>query len=208
MALTIHVNHSSSDLPLNTSGVDWIEVDTDNDGIIFSNGSDTIADGEASPGESALNGAGVVLDGTEQVFPHYFLNDASVALLKEIFLMGDGNHRYVVACEFDAVTVSEPMLQLWDDTAMNTVASTVLGGDTPNDSWIRGITTTDALPGVGWTGSPLAGSADGNFLLLNNGDGALTGAETLYFQLKCVIPATQVDGGASVPIMVVKWTSV
>ena len=208
MALTIHINHSEVDSPLLTGGVDWIQVDTDNDGLIFSNGSDTVADGEASPGESALNGAGVVLDGTEQVFPHYFLNDASVALLKEIFLMGEGNYRYVVACVFDASTVSEPVLQVWDDTGMSTIASTVLGAGTPTDSWIKAITTTDALPGAGWTGSPLAGSSDGHFLLLNNSAGALTGSETLYFQLKCVIPATQADGGASVPIMVVKWTSV
>ena len=208
MSLTIHVNHSSTDSPLLTSGVDWIEVDADNDGIIFSNGSDTVKDGEASPGESALNGAGVVLDGTEQTFPYYFLNDASVALLKEIFLMGEGNYRYVVACDFDGATVSEPVLQLWDDTDMDSVDSTVLGAGTPASSWITGITTTDALPGASWAGSALAGSSDGHYLNLNDGNGALTVAETLYFQLKCVIPATQVDGGASVPIMVVKWTSV
>ena len=89
MSLTIHINHSSEDSPLNTSGVDWIEVDPDNDTLIMSNGSDTVKDGEASPGESALNSAGVVLDGTEQTYAHYFLNDASAVLLKEIFLMGE-----------------------------------------------------------------------------------------------------------------------
>ena len=31
MALKIHINHSTSDLPIGTSGVDWVEIDTTND---------------------------------------------------------------------------------------------------------------------------------------------------------------------------------
>ena len=208
MALTIHINHTSQDSPLLTSGVDWIQLDTDNDNIIFSNGSDLIADGEATPGESALNGAGVVLDGSEQTFPFYFLNDASVALLKEIFLMGEGNYRYVLAFDFDALTVSEPVLEAWDDSSLNTVASVILGEGTPAFSWIKGVVTTDGLPGVSWAGIPMAGSSDGNFLNLNNEAGALSGAKTLYCQLKGVIPASQSDAGASTPVIVVKWTTI
>jgi len=208
MALTIHINHSAVDSPLLTSGVDWVQVDTDNDNIIFSNGSLLVADGEASPGETALNSAGIVLDGTEQVFPHYFLNDASVALLKEIFLMGDGNYRYVLAFEFDDSTVSEPVLEAWDDSDLDTIASVILGEGTPSYSWIKGKTTTDALPGVAWTGTSIAGSSDGYFLNLNNGNGALSVAKTLYCQLKCVIPASQSDAGASTPVLVVKYTTI
>jgi len=208
MALNIHVNHSAVDSPLLTSGVDWVLVDPDNDTLIISDGSDTVADGEASPGESALNGAGVVLDGTEQVFDSYFLNDASAVLLKEIFLMGEGNYRYVLAFDFDDSTISEPVLEVWDDSDMDSIASVVLGEGTPTDSWIKGVVTTDALPGVAWTGSPLAGSSDGHFLNLNNGNGALSVAKTLYAQLKVVVPASQSDAGATTPILVCKYTTI
>lgn len=208
MALTIHINHSAQDSPLLTSGVDWVEVDTDNDSLIISNGSDTVKDGEATPGETALNGAGIFLDRSEQTFPHYFLNDISAVVLKEVFLMGEGNYRYVLAFDFDASTVSEPVLEVWDDSDMDTIASVILGEGTPSYSWIKGIVTTDALPGDDWTGLSLAGSSDTHFLNLNDDNGALTVAKTLYCQLKCVVPATQVDGGASTSVIVAKWTSI
>jgi hypothetical protein len=68
--------------------------------------------------------------------------------------------------------------------------------------------TTDSLPGVGWSGSRLAGATAGHFLNLNNGNGALTGAKILYAQLKVIVPSTEVDGGAEQPILVVKYTTV
>ena len=208
MSLNIHVNHSSIDSPLLTSGVDWVLLDTDNDNLIFSNGSDLIKDGEVSPGESALNSAGIVLDGTEQTYPKYFLNDSDVTLLKEIFLMGEGNSRYVLAFEFDDSTVSEPVLEVWDDSDMDSVDSVVLGEGTPTDSWIKGVVTTDGLPGVAWTGDALAGSSDGHFLWLNNENGALSVAKTLYAQLKIVMPSSQIDAGATIPVLVCKYTTI
>lgn len=208
MALNIYVNHSSTDSPLNTSGVDWVLVDSDNDRIIISDGSDTVDDGEPSPGESALTSAGLVYTGAEQTYDRYFLDDVGSNELKEIFLMGSGNYRYVLAFDFDAETASEPVLEAWDDATMQTIDSVVLGSGVATASWIRGITTTDALPGVSWTGSRLAGSADGHFLNLNDGNGALSVADTLYCQLKLVVPSTQISGVATTPILVVKWTSV
>ena len=208
MSLDIYINHSNTDAPLLTSGIDWVEVDSDNDTIIVSNGSDVVADGEATPGESALNSAGLVLDGTEQTFEHYFLDDASAVELKEIFLMGEGNNRYVMAFDFDASTASEPVLEVWDDITMQTVNSVVLGSGTPSASWMKGITTTDALPGVDWVGTTLAGSSDNHFLYLNNENGALTGADTLYCNLKIVVPASQTDAGVTTPVVVIKWASV
>jgi len=208
MSLDIYINHSNTDAPLLTSGIDWVEVDSDNDTIIVSNGSDVVADGEATPGESALNSAGLVLDGTEQTFEYYFFDDASAVELKEIFLMGEGNNRYVMAFDFDASTASEPVLEIWDDITMQTVNSVVLGSGTPSASWMKGITTTDALPGVDWVGTTLAGSSDNHFLYLNNENGALTGADTLYCNLKIVVPASQTDAGITTPVVVIKWASV
>jgi hypothetical protein len=139
------------------------------------------------------------------VYDKYILDDVGSNELKEIFLMGAGNYQHVVAVDFDGVTASEPVLEAWDDISMKTTENVVLGENVPDLSWIRGVTTTDGLPGAGWVGKPLAGSTEGYFLWLNNQAGALTVAKTLYFQLKVTIPASQEDSGNSQPILVVKF---
>jgi len=207
MALKIHINHSTSDLPIGTSGVDWVEIDTTNDEIIFTDGNDTVKDGEAIPSDTQLNSAAPILDSTEQTIPMYLLSDNSASELKEIHNMGAGNYRYVMAFEFTTATVSEPVLEAWDDTDLDSVDSVPLGSGTPSSSWFRGVTTTAALPGAAWTGSRLAGSSDGNFLWLNNESGALSVADVLYCQLKLVIPATQQDAGSTNPVLAVKYAT-
>lgn len=207
MALTIYVNNGASDVPLNFSGSTWTEIDTINDTLIFSNGSDVVADGLAIPSDSQLNSAAPILTGLEQTVSKYFLADNSANILREIFNMGSGNKRYVMAFDFDAATVSEPVLEVWDDTNLNTIAGTVLGAGVPTSSWYRGITTTDGLPGVGWTGYRLAGSSDTHFLWLNNENGPLLVASTLYCQLKIVIPSSQTTGGTAIPVFAIKYSS-
>jgi len=208
--LTIYANVGTSDNPLNLSGADWIEIDVDNDELIFSGGSDTVADGKAIPSDTQLNQAGLLLlqPRVEQTYDKYFLADSNANLLREIHNMGSGNYRYVMACSFDGETASEPVLELWDDTDLDSVDATSLGSGTPSSSWFRGVATTDGLPGAGWTGSRLAGSSDGHFLWLNNENGALSGADVLYFQLKIVIPSTETDGGAEVPVFAIKYATV
>lgn len=205
--LDIWVNAGVSDVVLGTSGADWVEVDVDNDFLIFSAGSDTVKDGEPIPSETQLNQAGILLTGSEITVSKYFLADNSVNLLKQIHNMGAGNYRYVLAFDFDDATASEPVLEIWDDNDLDSIDNVTLGEGTPSLSWWRGITTTDALPGVGWTGSRLAGSSDGNFLWLNNENGALSGADTLYCQLKIVLPSTQQDAGVANCVVAVKYAS-
>ena len=207
--LDIYANCDTSDSPLNTSGVDWVEIDTANDEIIISGGSDTVADGEPIPSETQLNQAGLLLiqPRIEQTYDKYFLSDDSAGLLKQIHNMGEGNYRYVLAFDFDDSTASEPVLELWDNTDLDSVDIVPLGSGTPSASWFRGIVTTNSQPGAGWTGSRLAGSSDGYFLWLNDQDGALTSAKTLYCQLKVVVPSTQTDAGASVPVIAIKYAT-
>ena len=123
--------------------------------------------------------------------------------------MGNLDKRYVLAFDFNAGTASEPVLEVWDDTNLNTSTGTILGGGTPSSSFIRGITTTAGLPGAGWiTGATrMAGSSDGNFLFLNDQNGFLTGASTLYANIAVVIPASQTTGFSANPVFVVKWLS-
>ena len=207
MALTIYANTGTQDTELGTSGVDFTEISPLNDKLIFSSGSDVVKDGEPIPTQAQLISAGVVLTGAEQIVSKYFLQDDSASELKEIFNMGNQDKRYVLAFDFDAITASEPILEVWDDTDMDTIDDVTLGGGTASLSWWRGITTTDGLPGTDWVGNRLAGSGSGYFLYLNNENGALAVPTVLYCQLKIVVPATANAGGSASPIIVVKWTS-
>jgi len=207
MALIIYANTGTSDQELGTSGAEFTEFSVGNDTLIFSAGSNVVKDGEPIPSQSDLIQAGVILSGAEQIVPLYLLADLSDDELKEIHNMGNQDKRYVMAFDFDAATASEPVLELWDDSDLDTIDGVTLGAGVPSSSWWRGITTTDGLPGSNWVGSRLAGSGSGYFLELNDGNGPLSGADTLYCQLKIVIPASAVNGGSAVPVFAVKYTS-
>ena len=205
--LTIYANIGTQDTEVGSSGSSWQLIDVDNDRLIFSAGSTAVDDGQPSPSDTQLNSAGMLLTGIEQTVDRYFLDDNDAGILKEIHNMGADNKRYVLGFSFDAATASEPILEVWDDSDMDSIALTALGSGTATSSWYRGITTTDALPGAGWTGSRLAGSSDGHYLWLNNQNGALSGADVLYCQLKIVISASQTDAGAEEPIIAVKYAT-
>lgn len=205
-SLKIYVNCDTQDLPYGTTGVDWVEVNLGADALIFSNGSEVVKDGEPIPGSSALNQAGIVLTALEQVVPHYFLADFNENLLKEIHNAGNKDKQYVFCFAFDGATASEPVLEMWDNTSLNTFINYSLGAGTASNSWFRGIVTTDALPGANWVGNKLAGSSDTHFLWLNNQVGALGAAKNLYCNLKVVVPASFPNASAETPIMVVKYT--
>lgn len=205
MGLSVWINVSAIDSPLGTSGVEWIEFSEGNDLLIFTKGSTAIDEGQPTPSQQDLISAGVILTGSEIIVDKYFLLDASASALREIQLMGNQNTRYVMAFDFDAATSSEPTFEVYDDDNLNTIASVLLGENTPTQSMVRGITTTGALPGTNWTGSRLAGSASGHFLLLNDNNGALTIADTLYANLKIVVPAATTSGFSVFPSFVCKF---
>lgn len=207
MALTIHVNTGTADLELNSSGAEFTEFSEGNDQIIFTDGSDVVQDGQPLPSQNELIQAGIQLTGSEVIVSLYILADLSANEQKEIHLMGNQDTRYVLAFDFDAATASEPVLEFWDDINLNTITSTVLGSGTPTQSMMKGITTTSASAGTNWTGKSLAGSSSNHFLFLNDENGALTGADTLYCQLKMIIPAAQTVGFSANPVAVVKWLS-
>lgn len=206
-ALSIWLNVSETDTALDESGGDWIEMDLDNDSLIFSNGSDVVADGEPIPTQSQLISAGVVLTGIQQIVPKYFLADVSANILREISLMGDTTGRYVVAFEFDDATATEPVLEIWDDDTLLTIDGTTLGAGTASNSWWKGITTTAGSPGASWSGFALAGSSSSHYLSLNNGSGALVADGVLYCNLKIIVPSSASVGLSTNPVIVVKYTS-
>jgi len=203
--LTIAFNHTNTDQAYPTGT--WVTVTAGTDYLIFTNGSAAVADGQAIPSSFQLSSAGMVLTGVQQIVPHYIFANVGGNILNECYLMGSGNKRYVLAFVFSGATTSEPVLEAWDNTSMNSFNDVSLGSGTPSNSWLHGIQTTSGLPGASWTGSPLAGSSNGNFLWLNNQNGALSGAGTLYCQLQMIIPSTQTAGGAETPILVCKYTT-
>lgn len=205
--LSIYINTGSTDQELGSSGVIFTEFSSGNDQIIFTAGSTEVADGKDTPTQQELISAGVILTGAEIIVSDYLMLDVSANLLRSINLMGNQDTRYVLAFDFNDATAGEPVFEVWDDSNFNTVTGTILGGGTPSQSFIRGITTTAGTPGVNWTGSRLAGSSSGNFLFLNDQNGALTGADTLYANLKVIIPSSQTVGFSANPVFVAKFLS-
>lgn len=211
MALSVHVNVDSQDQPLGTSGVDFVQFSEGNDQIIFTGGNTQVQDGADVPTQSELISAGIDLSSVTLPFTveKYLLQDTSEVLLKDIDGMGDNDFRYVLAFDFDAGTASEPVLEVWDDNELNSANGTMLGGGTPSSSFIRGVTTTSASPGAGWASGAtrMAGSSDGHFLFLNNENGFLTGASTLYANLAVIVPSSQTIGFSANPVFVCKFLS-
>lgn len=210
--LNVYVNCDSSDSEYGTSGVDWVLHAEGSDKLIFSAGSATVADGESIPSEQDLIQAGTLVSTTVAVeVQKCFLQDTSDAILKEIHNAGNQNKRYTFAFSFSGATASEPVLEIWDDSDLDSTDLVCLGEGTPANSWFLGICTTSGLPGADWFagGSQInmAGSADSHFIYLNDENGALAGADVLYCQLGIKIPANPDDSASAQPVYVCKYTS-
>jgi hypothetical protein len=204
--LEIWINNSDEDVSYGASAALYQEVSVGNDYFIFTT-SPSLA-GASIPSSFTLSSAGVLLSGVQVTMPFYYLaHPGGSPMTYSIPLMGPGNFQNVLAFIFDGATTSEPVLEVWDNSGLSTVNDNSLGAGTPSNSWFRGVCTTAGLPGASWVGSPLAGSSSGNFIYLNNGAGALTGAAVLTVNLKIVIPATQTQGVAEQPVIVVKYTT-
>ena len=206
--MDLYINNSITEQPIGTSGVDWILVNPNADYFIFSAGGAGVADGEDIPTETELNRAATQLDSiNDVVVAKYFLADISADLLKEIKNAGNQNKRYAWGCDFDGATASEPQLEAWDNTDMDSFVDPAIGSGSANASWYKGISTTTSSPGVDWTGTPIAGSGISNIILLNDGNGALTGAADLYFNFKVVIPGGYLNPALHVPIFAITYTT-
>ena len=167
--MELYINNISDELEYGVSGSDWVIVDADADYFIFSTGSVAVADGEAIPSETELNRAAVQLDDTNPVnVSKYFLADDTDSKLKEIINAGNQDKQYAFCCVFDGATASEPQLEAWDDSDMDSYNGVALGSGVPASSWYKAINTNDGTPGADWVGTALAGSGSSNILTLFN----------------------------------------
>lgn len=206
MSVQLYVNVGTSDLARSESGSEYVLVDLTYDKIIITNGSDVVTDEAALPTEAQLNSAGTLLEGTLKNANKYYLYDYSAGKLREIYGMGNQDAQYVLCFAFDALTNTEPVLEAWDSSDLNTTDLEVLGEGTPANSWLRAICTTTSSSGSSWVGTIMAGSGAGRYIQLNDGNGALSGASDLYCNIKIVFPATAVSAFAVLPVIVVKYT--
>jgi len=195
--LEFRVNYVDADVDYVTTPVDYIDVDLTNDYLIWTDSLDDLLTHE--PTESEINEASTVIDPDNAVTVEKCMlmdnshNVGGSYYTHEVIGMGE-NKRYVFCFSFDGATATEPQLEAWDDENHSTYNKHVLGNGTPANSMIKAVCTTDSLPGDGWTGTAIAGSASARVLKLNNNNGALDVPATgetndLYANLKIVIPA-------------------
>ena len=204
----LYINNTTTELPIGSTGTDWIAVQSGYDSFIFSNGGAGVADGDPIPTVEELNRAGVQLDADNPVIvPKYFLSDLSADLLLEIFNAGNQQKRYAFGISFDGATATEPQLEAWDNDSMDSYADPALGLGSPGSSWYRAICTTTSTPALNWTGTPLAGSGASNVVFLNDGNGALSGAGELYFNFKVIIPGGYLVPASHNPIFAITFTT-
>jgi hypothetical protein len=171
----------------------WVVINLTNDKLMFLDSAQT--DGDDGAGTKYP----VVIPDTDPLeAPKTFVYDASNTghEYQQVPLAGTtaggqsgGNTRYVFAIYFDGATSGIPYLEAWNSNAHAASNDDFLGGGTPANSTLIGVTTTNGVPGSAtWTGTPLAGSGGSNRLELDTG--ALGGAKNLYFNIKQVIPST------------------
>jgi len=209
------VNYVDADVSYATTPADYILANLTNDYLIWTAGDDTVKDLMThEPTADELNAAASVISDSADVtidkclFMDYSHNVGGSYYTHLVVGMGE-NKRYVFCFSFDGATATEPQLEAWDNTDHDSNDLEVLGAGTPNDSMIKAVCTTDALPGASWAGSPIAGS---NVLLLNAGNGALAAlgsgetSQELYANIKIVTPADYSTPAAETPILTVRYT--
>jgi hypothetical protein len=211
--MNFYINYVDGTVSRTTTPSDYILLDLNYDYLIWTQGDLVVKDLMTHiPTSSELNAAAVIIDPTLTVtVPLCLLYDYSHSIggyythkvIKDDLTNFD-NLRYVFCFYFDGATATEPQLEAWDSSSHDSAYRNVLGLGVANNSFVKGKCTTTLSPGVGWAGTPLAGTS--NVLLLNDGNGALGGAINLYANLKIVIPAAYATPAAETFVLTVRYT--
>jgi len=212
MGLSIYVNHTSDDVPRLPSNESKYTLMGTNDFLLFSNGyTDFVYDGADIPSDpNQLTSAGSLITAGLVDVTHFYLADYDAGKLKEIYNAGKHNKMHAFCFSFSAATASEPKLELWDDSDMDSFDSYALGAGVATNSMIRGFVTTDATPpgSDDWNGIILAGSDSSHVLWLNKGAGEspLTAAKDLYANLRVTILGSYPYSFSLTPCIAIKYT--
>jgi len=200
----IRANITNNDNEYPGHEADYVQMDLVADKLIFSKGSSEVADGKETPTDLELTSASMQFASGEQEIPHTFLLDVSDvgAELKEIFMANSGNYRYVFNAYFDGATVTEPTLEAWNTSAHASADLNCLGKGNPNNSMLKGKSTTFGAPGANWVGSRVAGI---KVVGLNNGAAVPGGGGNLYFNLHWDISAAFLTPFVETPVITIRF---
>lgn len=208
-SLNFRANLVDADVNYETTPADYITLDLTNDYLIWSEDLEDVLTHE--PTSDELNEHAVVIDEDEdKMVPECLVMDYShnwggayyTHLVKG---MGE-NKRYVFCFSFDGETATEPQVEAWDDDTHTTTAKHVLGAGTPANSMVKAVCTTSTLPGASWTGTAIAGDGATRVVKLNDGNGALSGADNLYANIKIVIPTAYATPAVESFVLTVRFT--
>ena len=112
-----------------------------------------------------------------------FILKASTEVLVEVPLAGI-DAQYAFCVHFTDATTSIPYLTVFDTSAGVSSISPFLGAGDSTQSSFRAVSTNTSSPGSdAWLGTPLAGEES----ILELSDVALTGAISMYFNLKQIL---------------------
>jgi hypothetical protein len=73
---------------------------------------------------------------------------------------------------------------------------------------LKAVLTTAGSPGAGWVGTPIAGGAAPNVLMLNASGGALPGATDVYVNIHWDVPASFLSAFVENPCIAIRYTYV
>lgn len=171
------------------AGGAWILLDLNADKIMFLDSQQE--DGSSRTGE--IYPVIIPQSGTIEA-PKTFVDDYSEGILEQVPLAGTtaggqsgGNTRYVFGIFFSGATAGIPYLEAWDNAQHTSASDPFLGGGTAANSTLRAIATTNGSPGSAtWAGTPLAGTTS----RIQLDTAPLSGAKTLYFNIKQVIASS------------------
>lgn len=158
----------------------YIKFQVGSDKLVFSNSI------PSSLSDTDLNSAQMLISG-EAGIPKLYLWDNSAGLFRLIPLATNGAYRYVFCVRFTGTggTMSEPKLEIWDDTNYNTNILVCLGIGTEDDSFIHAIETLiGGTPPDNWEGTKISGTQN----LGLYGSIPLSEPVDLYFNLYIKIP--------------------
>jgi len=208
--LVPRINYVDADIKYATTPADYITIDLINDYLIWTAGNTIVKDLMThEPTADELNAAASEIDALNDVtvalclLMDYSHNIGGVYYTHKVIGMGE-NKRYVFCFSFDGATATEPKLEAWDDATHTTIDTNILGVATPANSFLKAICTTAASPLALWVGTPIAGAS--NYILLNAGLGALSGAKDLYANMKIVIPDAYETPAAETFVTSIRFT--
>lgn len=205
--LTVRINYVDPDVKFATTPADYITLDLTNDYLIWTEGDAVVKTlMTAEPTPTQLNAAATIIDplAAKTVAKCLLMDSSALGGYYTRLVQGMGLDKKFVFCfSFDAPTATEPQLEAWDTTAHATHVKNVLGLTVPANSMVKGVCTTTDGPGALWVGTSLSG--DLNFLLLNDGSGALITAKDLYANLKIVIPAAYATPASEAFVFTIRY---